>query len=184
MVPNFLLNRAFLYDKVIGSGLEIGAFEHPAKLPSSCDVTYCDVINKEVASRLFPEINLDSVPEVDVLLDIDKDGLDSFKDNSQDFVIINHVLEHLFDPVNAICECVRVLRKNGMLILSIPDKRFTFDKDRPLTESNHIFQRINRVPKSPLPRDYEDMLRYVHPELLKQSVEAQNFALESFLSRR
>jgi SAM-dependent methyltransferase len=166
VVSNFLSKRSSLYQSLSGSGLEIGAFEHPAELPSACKVVYCDVITKAEALKLFPEINADKLPEIDVLVDIDRDGLTVFKNKSQDFVIINHVLEHLFDPVNAIRECFRVLKVGGTLVVSVPDKRFTFDKNRTLTTTTEIFERIKRIPKLAIPQDYDDMLINVHPELL------------------
>ena len=168
MVPDFISKRNSLYQSLQGNGLEIGAFEHPAVLPEVCKVTYCDVISKTEALKLFPEVNKEELDEVDVILDIDKSGLSVFEDNSQDFVIINHVLEHLFDPVFAIRECFRVLKRGGTLVASVPDKRFTFDKNRTVTTDVEIFERIRRIPKIPTPEDYEDLLRNVHPELLNE----------------
>lgn len=209
--PLFISKRNQLYQKISGKGLEIGAFEHPAKLPSECEVLYCDVISKKEASSLFPEIDKNLLVEVDKIIDIDINGLDAFESDSQNFVIINHVIEHLFNPVFAISECFRVLKKKGLLFLSVPDKRFTFDKNRPLTSKNQIFERIKRCPPIPLPSDYIDMLRYVHPgmlendpklyldintdlkrvllkyihpEMLENPVEVKEAALLSFLHRR
>jgi SAM-dependent methyltransferase len=182
--PLFISKRNQSYQKISGKGLEIGAFEHPAKLPSACEVFYCDVISKQEALSLFPEIDKNSLVEVDEIIDLDINGLDSFESYSQDFVIINHVLEHLFNPVFAICECFRVLKKDGLLFMSVPDKRYTFDKNRPLTSKSQIFERIKRCPPRPMPSDYIDMLRYVHPEMLENTVEVQQAALMSFLHRR
>lgn len=184
MVPDFIVKRNPLYQSLRGNGLEIGAFEHPADLPKVCEVTYCDVISKTEASKLFPEVNKEELHEVDVILDIDKCGLSVFEDNSQDFVIINHVLEHLFDPVLAIRECFRVLKRGGTLVASVPDKRFTFDKNRTLTTDVEIFERIKRIPKIPTPQDYDDLLINVHPKLLNEPQQIRQKALESFLVRR
>ena len=184
MVPDFISKRNSLYQSLQGNGLEIGAFEHPAVLPEVCKVTYCDVISKTEALKLFPEVNKEELDEVDVILDIDKSGLSVFEENSQDFVIINHVLEHLFDPVFAIRECFRVLKRGGTLVASVPDKRFTFDKNRTVTTDVEIFERIRRIPKIPTPEDYEDLLRNVHPELLNEPQHVRQKALEGFLVRR
>lgn len=43
-----------------------------------------------------------------------------FKDNSFDFVIANHVLEHIPDDIKAIKEVFRVLKPNGLAILQVP----------------------------------------------------------------
>ena len=33
---------------------------------------------------------------------------------------------------------LRVLKSNGVLYLALPDKRFTFDQDRPVTPYEHL----------------------------------------------
>ena len=62
-----------------------------------------------------------------------------FADNTFDYVIINHVLEHVLDDKKALSELKRVLKKDGQLILSFPictdqdtyeDSRITSPADR------------------------------------------------------
>ena len=43
-----------------------------------------------------------------------------FESNSFDFILCNHVLEHVYDDELAIIELRRVLKKNGMAILQVP----------------------------------------------------------------
>ena len=43
-----------------------------------------------------------------------------FKSNSFDFVLCNHVLEHIYDDNKAMKEIHRVLKKNGTAILQVP----------------------------------------------------------------
>ena len=133
---------------------------YPASLNESCKVTYFDRIDKTDACKLFPEIDFLALPEVDFVGDLDKEGLSQFQDESFDFVIINHVLEHLYDPISAIGECFRVLRTGGSLVLAVPDKRFTFDKKRPLTSAKTLLERHKSSQSEPLLCDYEDVLRY------------------------
>ena len=45
----------------------------------------------------------------------------SFPDECFDVVTLNHVIEHLPDPVATLAECRRILKKNGQLILSTPN---------------------------------------------------------------
>ena len=59
-------------------------------------------------------------------------------DGSQDFIIANHLLEHVADPIGALEEWYRLLRPDGILFLALPDKRVTFDKDRPRTTLDHV----------------------------------------------
>lgn len=54
-------------------------------------------------------------------------------DESQDFVISSHVLEHFPDPIKALEEWYRVVRKGGYIYMIVPHKDRTFDRDRPRT---------------------------------------------------
>lgn len=45
----------------------------------------------------------------------------NYKNNYFDVVVLSEVLEHLFEPENCLRECYRVLKKNGMLIIGIPN---------------------------------------------------------------
>ena len=180
----FLRLREKLYTQLSGLGIEIGALEHPANLPESCQVKYCDVINTNKARELFPELNHLSLVEVDVLVDLDKSGLKEFEDESQDFIIINHVLEHLYDPMNAIAECFRVLTVGGKLIIAVPDKNYTFDSKRPLTSLDEIESRKQKNRRLSLPEDYYDIVKYVHPELLELHPQETNIHLKRFKERR
>lgn len=47
-----------------------------------------------------------------------------FKDNSLDFVMSFHALEHFIDVERAIGEFIRVIKHNGIIYSAIPDKRY------------------------------------------------------------
>ena len=114
-MPLFLQKRAEIYKLLHGKGIEIGPFEHPAKLPENCSVEYCDVISTEEAKDLFPEVDHQNLVEIDHIIDLDKNGLSKFEKEKFDFVIINHVIEHLFNPIDAIINCYRILKKGRTL---------------------------------------------------------------------
>lgn len=59
-------------------------------------------------------------------------------DESCDFVLSSHVLEHLADPLRALREWRRVLRPGGHLFLLLPHGARTFDHRRPVTEWSHL----------------------------------------------
>jgi len=44
-----------------------------------------------------------------------------FEDNSFDFILFSHVLEHLYSPILALNECYRILKPNGILLLWVPN---------------------------------------------------------------
>lgn len=64
-----------------------------------------------------------------------------FKDNTWDFVINSHVLEHFRDPISALEEWMRVIKPGGYLYMNIPHKERTFDKDRPRTTLAELIER-------------------------------------------
>ncbi|MDC0368882.1 class I SAM-dependent methyltransferase [Opitutales bacterium] len=183
-LPLFLQKRAEIYKLLHGKGIEIGPFEHPAKLPDQCSVEYCDVISTEEAKDLFPEVDHQNLVEIDHIIDLDQNGLSKFENEKFDFVIINHVIEHLFNPIDAIINCFRVLKKGGIMVIAIPDKKYTFDKERPLTTIESINERLNREKQHPIPSDYEDMITFIHKKLINVSETEKKKALDGFLRRR
>lgn len=47
-----------------------------------------------------------------------------FKDDTMDYIVCNHGLEHLIDPARAITEWKRILKPDGLLIVVVPDARY------------------------------------------------------------
>lgn len=70
-------------------------------------------------------VNIDSSEEVgpDMLLDLDKDAL-PFPDNSVDEIKVDHLLEHLHNVIPLLNECNRVLTRNGVINISVPNVAF------------------------------------------------------------
>jgi SAM-dependent methyltransferase len=62
-----------------------------------------------------------------------------FEDDSVDFVFASHVLEHFADPIRALEEWLRVARK--YVVLVIPHRDRTFDRDRELTPVGELLRR-------------------------------------------
>ncbi len=60
------------------------------------------------------------------------------KDGKYSFVICCHVLEHVANPLKAIGEFLRVLKKQGLLLIVVPDKAHTFDHWRKYTSFEHM----------------------------------------------
>src|SRR5436189_131003 len=58
--------------------------------------------------------------------------------DSLDFVISAHVIEHLRDPISSVVNAIRVLKVGGIHVLVVPDMRYTFDRNRPETTVEHV----------------------------------------------
>lgn len=63
----------------------------------------------------------------------------SFINNeSYDFILSSHQLEHVANPIKALFEFKRILKKKGILILVLPNFKYNFDHKREITTFNHI----------------------------------------------
>jgi predicted SAM-dependent methyltransferase len=119
-----------------GTGIEIGALHNPLKVPRAVNVRYVDRMTVAELRKQYPELASKELVEADIIDDGEK--LSTIEDGTQNFVIANHFLEHCEDPIHALSNLVRVLRKDGILYMCVPDKRYTFDIDRPVTPFDHI----------------------------------------------
>ena len=134
-----LRHRSKGYELLRGNGLEIGALHNPAKISKDCQVEYADAMSAAEASTLFPELNSKEFVPVSIIVDLDLAGLSNIKDESYDFVVLNHVFEHVANPIFTIKELFRVVRPGGHIVVSAPDKNFTYDKPRKLTSFEHLY---------------------------------------------
>lgn len=119
-----------------GSGLEIGAMHFPLPVDPDVSVKYVDVNSRQENIARHPEIDDTKVVETDFVEDGFK--LTSFDDNSVDFVIANHVLEHSRNPLGTLQIWSRVLKDKGILFISVPNYLKCFDKGRHLTLLEHL----------------------------------------------
>lgn len=179
-------HRAPGYALLGGQGIEIGAFHHPAPLPPGCQVAYCDALHREEAAKFFPEVKVEDLVEVTHLCDLDQDGLNIFSANQFDFVILNHVIEHVANPIRVVGELFRVVRAGGRVVLSAPDKRFCFDAPRGLTPFEHVLEEYQNHTTTITDAHYRDFLVNVHPELNFDQLpaEAQQGHLQNMRNRR
>lgn len=122
-----------------GKGIEIGAAHLPIKLPKVAKVHYVDVFTADELRKIFPreytKVNLVEIDVVD-----DGETLTKFKNNSLDFIIANHFIEHCLDPIDTILNMYKKLRREGVIYMGIPEKRYTFDKPRPITSYEHLLE--------------------------------------------
>jgi SAM-dependent methyltransferase len=114
-----------------GSGIEIGALQRPVPVPRGCQVRYVDRIPVQELRSHYPELAEYPFQTPDFL--DDGENLAKIATGSQDFVIANHFFEHSENPVQTLNNLLRVIKRGGILYMAVPDKRYTFDFDRPVT---------------------------------------------------
>lgn len=123
-----------------GTGIEVGAGNRPFHVRDDLKVIYGDIRDDAALSSYFGN----AMPILGGRNVIDAQTFEGVPDESVDFVISAHVIEHLFDPIRSIEQAMRVIRKDGIYLVTVPDKRFMFDHRRPVTVLDHLL------------RDYED----------------------------
>lgn len=128
--------RARMVSWLSGNGIEIGALHNPLALPERASVRYVDRMREDELRRHYPELAGFDLAPVSILGDAQ--DLTALGDGSVDFVVANHLLEHLEDPIRGLTEMHRVLRHGGILYVALPDPRATFDRQRPLTTVEHL----------------------------------------------
>ncbi|MDD2358073.1 MAG: methyltransferase domain-containing protein [Thiovulaceae bacterium] len=65
------------------------------------------------------------------------------KNDTYDFLLSSHMIEHTANPIKSLKEWIRVVIPGGHLILLIPHKDGTFDHNRPVTTLKHLIQDYN-----------------------------------------
>lgn len=119
-----------------GSGIEIGALHHPLTVPEGVEVRYVDRMPESELRLHYRELEAESFAPISVIGNAQ--DLFNIDDESVDFVIANHLVEHLDNPIRGLEEMGRVLRPGGVLYLALPDPRATFDVERQLTTVQHL----------------------------------------------
>lgn len=136
-----------------GEGIEVGALHSPLWIPSSAKVRYVDRLSVADLRLHYPELSSLPLVEIDIIDDGEK--LETIAAESQDFVIANHFLEHTQDPIGTMKRHVAVLKPGGVLYTAVPDKRWTFDMNRPETSLDHLIKDHDLGPAW----SYEDHVR-------------------------
>lgn len=126
-----------LVDKCM-SGVEIGAFARPTVLPSEARISFADYYSTEQLREQARKLQIDPEDVVEVAYILKDANLEDVLAGPVDFIIANHVVEHLIDPLRWMRNLERVLNPGGILFITLPDKKYSFDKFRPDTSLAHF----------------------------------------------
>ena len=124
-------------------GIEIGGpskiFQADNLLPIYNQTTYLDNVNfntntiwekdlKNEGDYIFPSSKKPGKQFVREAGD-----LSSIKNDTYDYLITSHFLEHTANPLKCLKEFNRILKPEGLVIVVVPYKNFTFDRNREFT---------------------------------------------------
>lgn len=140
-----------------GDGIEVGALDYPLPLPPFARVRYVDREPIEQLRKSYHYLAYIQPPDIVC----DGETLPLIEDASQQFVIANHFLEHCQDPIGTLKHFLRVLKPEGVAFLALPDKRFTFDIDRPPTPLAHLLRDHEEGPAWSHRAHWEEVYRVV-----------------------
>jgi SAM-dependent methyltransferase len=145
-----------------GRGIEIGALHHPAPLEPGTRIRYVDRLPLEELRKQYPEISGSELVPVDI---VDSgETLATLPDGQEDFVIAAQFIEHCQNPIRALVNMLRVIRPLGFVVLTVPDKRFTFDKDRAITTNEHLLDECLNGTEHTRRQHYREWVTISHSE--------------------
>ncbi len=134
------MNRQQLTDKYLKPGqlgLEIAGLHNPWPVPNGSFAIQLDIKDTPELRDQYPEMCHKPFTKVHVL--DDGNYLKAIADNSMDFLLSSHVLEHMLDVITSIKNWLRVVKPGGHVLMAIPEMTQTFDKDRVPTTFEHVF---------------------------------------------
>jgi len=132
-------------DRVKGRGLEVGGpspiFAHRGLLPvysRVAELDNCNFAAETVWERPLSEGRHFRFGARTGFQFLSEAFAIKVPDESYDFVLSSHMLEHSANPLRVLLEWRRVLRPGGHLLLVLPEARSTYDRRRPITTLEHL----------------------------------------------
>ena len=133
-------------DLCVGECIEIGAYSKPALLPYASSIKYADIHDAEEAKKVLEvrknyRYHAHKFVNVDIFFKKNEPPLTSIEDESVDTVFSSQSLEHSPNPIAALIDYIRVLKKGGVVYTIIPNKDFTYDSKRKPTSINKLINK-------------------------------------------
>ncbi len=151
------LENRILWRHLRGCGVEIGALWRQFPLPARARVWYVDRLDGDGLLKQYPTLRgkflwPDLVAEAAQL---------PVAPASLDFIIASHLLEHLPFPLAALRAWYETLVSGGVLLLRVPDKRYTFDTQRARTQLAQLIEEYNHPERFDRRAHYADWVQNV-----------------------
>lgn len=126
-------------------GLEIGGSAHNSFGLNTLNVDYTD--DMDTAFKKAEEALCGEKMPVDIIAD----GVSiPVPDESYDFIISSHTIEHIFDPIKALKEWYRIIKKGGYIFTIAPITAFVPNETRPTTTLQELIDRHTGLIKQSL----------------------------------
>lgn len=117
-------------------GLELGPSHRPvAAKRNGYNVRVLDHLNREQLIAKYEQhgVDLNAIEEVDYVWNGEPyrqlvgDGV------YFDWIVASHLIEHTPDMISFLLDCAEIVTDDGFVALTVPDKRYCFDRYRPRT---------------------------------------------------
>ncbi len=134
--PNLRRERILAHVDKAGLGLEIGPSHDPiAPKREGYNVHVVDHLTREQLAHKYRTegVDLERIEEVDFVWKGEPYAELTGRAGAYDWVVASHMIEHTPDLIAFLGNCEAVLKETGVLCLVVPDKRFCFDRFRPVT---------------------------------------------------
>lgn len=128
--------RENLLEGMSGKGVEFGAAANPMPVPVGAKIVYADIFVQPVIKKELYDSSNHEYVDVDIVSSFD--DMKHIKNNSLDFIIGSHVIEHVRNPIKTLDLAWQKLVNHGRLALIIPKKERTLDASRSTTTLQHV----------------------------------------------
>lgn len=164
-----------IYKYFIGkNGLEIGGasgiFKKEGALPiyghmnqlDNCDFSSHTVWRNDISEKIYKS----GKGKVGKQYIADAVDLSMIKNETYDFLICSNVIEHIANPIKALLEWKRVVKRGGIIMVVAPNKESNFDHYRKVTEFEHLKE------------DYKQMVKEDDLTHMNEIVEKHDYSMD------
>ncbi len=144
---------------------------------------YVDRWEPDQNRALFPELGEATFPEPDIVANLDVDGLRMIENESQNFVIASHIIEHVADPLGLLDDVHRVTSGGGVALILLPDRRRTFDSRRESTSLDHLIDEHELAPTVVDDAHIIEFLDHTEPPEVVAALHADEAAMREAIER-
>lgn len=115
-----------------GKGIEYGPLNRAILSKKYYNISYVDYADRASLSAHYgnnPDVDVSLIPEIDIVTG-GKLISEFLPEESIDYVVASHVMEHVPDLLGWLESNLRVLKLGGRIAVAFPDKRYCFDLKR------------------------------------------------------